>query len=87
MARVLHANPKKGVHFEILSNPEFLAEGTAVKDLLKPDRVLIGGAPTPTGQEAVQKLVWLYGHWVIFEMPTSIYVYSGVLFLFLTCVV
>eukprot|EP01083_Nonionella_stella_P069251 184496_1 len=63
MARVLHAN-EKNIHFEILSNPEFLAEGTAVSDLEKPDRVLIGGHTTPSGREAVAKLEWLYSHWV-----------------------
>ena len=53
-----------GVQFQILSNPEFLAEGTAVPDLLHPDRVLIGGDTTPQGLEAVQTLVEIYANWV-----------------------
>jgi UDPglucose 6-dehydrogenase len=48
----------------VLSNPEFLAEGTAVADLIAPDRVLIGGERTPTGEVAIQKLVDVYAHWV-----------------------
>ncbi len=63
MERILHSG-KKGVRFEVLSNPEFLAEGTAIADLDKPDRILIGGHPTPEGQRAVGKLVELYGAWV-----------------------
>lgn len=59
-----HNNPNKGVQFQILSNPEFLAEGTAIKDLMNPDRVLIGGRPTPGGQKAVQALKSVYAHWV-----------------------
>jgi UDPglucose 6-dehydrogenase len=50
--------------FEVLSNPEFLAEGTAVQDLKFPDRVLIGGDKSKTGQEAVQKLVSIYKNWI-----------------------
>ncbi len=57
-------NTGNGVNFEILSNPEFLAEGTAVQDLLAPDRVLIGGDQTNTGKKAIQKLVDVYSTWV-----------------------
>ena len=53
-----------GVSFQILSNPEFLAEGTAVTDLLNPDRVLIGGGDSPEGDAAVQALVDVYSNWV-----------------------
>ncbi len=53
-----------GVQFQILSNPEFLAEGTAVQDLLQPDRILIGGDTTPEGQDAIQALVEVYANWV-----------------------
>lgn len=54
-----------GVKYQILSNPEFLAEGTAVEDLLSPDRVLIGGdIDTEAGNEAMQALVDIYKHWV-----------------------
>lgn len=63
LKRVLNAN-SHGNKFEILSNPEFLAEGTAVADLEAPDRVLIGGDSTPEGQTALQKLVDVYAHWV-----------------------
>lgn len=63
MERILHAgNPD--VHFEVLSNPEFLAEGTAIKDLNTPDRVLIGGNETDSGQAAIQELIDIYSHWV-----------------------
>jgi len=53
-----------GANFQVLSNPEFLAEGTAVADLHKPDRVLIGGDQDEEGQKAVQALVQIYAHWV-----------------------
>lgn len=54
----------KGINFQILSNPEFLAEGTAIEDLFTPDRVLIGGRETPKGQKAMQTLKDVYAHWV-----------------------
>ena len=53
-----------GVQFEILSNPEFLAEGTAIQDLFKSDRVLVGGDETKTGREAVGALVDIYANWI-----------------------
>ncbi|KAG6353288.1 hypothetical protein INS49_007529 [Diaporthe citri] len=55
---------RPGVHFEILSNPEFLAAGTAVNDLLYPDRVLIGSSPTPAGRKAASALAAVYAGWV-----------------------
>jgi UDPglucose 6-dehydrogenase len=60
---ILAANAR-GHQFEVLSNPEFLAEGTAVPDLQAPDRVLIGGERTPGGEKAIQALVDVYAHWV-----------------------
>ncbi|MGB3592361.1 MAG: UDP-glucose 6-dehydrogenase [Nonlabens sp.] len=57
-------NTGNGVNFDILSNPEFLAEGTAVEDLLNPDRVLIGGEQTERGKAAQQALVDVYAQWV-----------------------
>jgi UDPglucose 6-dehydrogenase len=60
---ILSSNTK-GLKFEVLSNPEFLAEGTAVKDLLNPDRVLIGGERTPDGEKAMATLVGVYARWV-----------------------
>lgn len=52
------------VNFSILSNPEFLAEGTAIDDLMNPDRVLIGGLQTQEGKEAVETLVDIYANWI-----------------------
>ncbi|RYY31852.1 MAG: UDP-glucose 6-dehydrogenase [Sphingobacteriaceae bacterium] len=57
-------NTGNGVNYQILSNPEFLAEGTAVEDLHAPDRVLIGGDTTPEGQSALESLVEIYANWV-----------------------
>lgn len=53
-----------GVKFQVLSNPEFLAEGTAVQDLHNPDRVLIGGDQTPEGLAAIEALTSVYAKWV-----------------------
>jgi UDPglucose 6-dehydrogenase len=60
---ILAANGR-GMKFQVLSNPEFLAEGTAVADLLNPDRVLIGGERTPEGEAAMATLVDVYARWV-----------------------
>src|SRR6056300_1751481 len=65
------------IHFEILSNPEFLAEGTAIQDLFKSDRVLIGGNETDTGQKAVQTLVDIYANWIPEEKILTTNVWSS----------
>ncbi len=63
MERILNANDQ-GIFFDVISNPEFLAEGTAIEDMESPDRVLIGGRETPSGQHAVQALVDIYAEWI-----------------------
>ena len=67
----------KGIHFEILSNPEFLAEGTAIQDLFKSDRVLIGGDETESGQKAVQALVNIYTNWIPREKILTTNIWSS----------
>merc|ERR1739844_378503 len=63
--RVISANTGAGAHkFWILSNPEFLAEGTAMKDLSSPDRVLIGGSTDAEGVAAAGVLADIYANWV-----------------------
>ena len=64
------------INFEILSNPEFLAEGTAIQDLFKSDRVLIGGDQTESGQKAVQALVEIYSNWIPKEKILTTNVWS-----------
>ena len=49
---------------QILSNPEFLAEGSAIDDLIYADRVLIGGEQSPEGLVAIQQLSQVYEHWI-----------------------
>ena len=63
MERILNSSGN-GLHFDVVSNPEFLAEGTAIRDMQEPDRVLIGGRETPSGQRAVQAIADIYAHWV-----------------------
>ena len=66
-----------GVSFQILSNPEFLAEGTAVEDLLNPDRVLIGGEESEEGKKAINTLVSVYKRWVPKERILTTNVWSS----------
>ena len=61
---IISANNSSNATFQVLSNPEFLAEGTAVADMENPDRILIGGEQTPEGQEALEALVSVYATWV-----------------------
>ena len=61
---IISANTRNQATFEVLSNPEFLAEGTAIKDLQNPDRILIGGDPSESGQQAIEALVGVYANWV-----------------------
>ena len=63
MERIL-TSQENDTHFDVLSNPEFLAEGTAIKDLEDPDRVLIGSRETPSGLKARDELVEIYANWV-----------------------
>ena len=73
---ILEESPH-GAQFEVLSNPEFLAEGTAIEDLFKSDRVLIGGRTTPKGEEAVQSLVDIYANWIPREKIVTTNVWSS----------
>jgi UDPglucose 6-dehydrogenase len=73
---ILEQNSSK-IHFEILSNPEFLAEGTAIQDLFKSDRVLIGGDETESGQKAVKALVDIYENWIPIEKILTTNVWSS----------
>jgi len=63
MECILQEN-KKGIHFEVISNPEFLSEGSAVMNLLEPDRVLIGSRQTESGRKAAQEIAAIFAHWV-----------------------
>lgn len=73
---ILHSTGN-GVKFEILSSPEFLAEGTAIQDLHNPDRFLIGGEQTESGEAAVQALVDVYLNWVPRENIVTTRVWSS----------
>jgi UDPglucose 6-dehydrogenase len=63
MERILQEN-RKGIGFEVVSNPEFLSEGSAVRDLLQPDRVLIGSRQTDSGTRAARAIADIFACWV-----------------------
>ena len=70
-------NDHASYSFTVLSNPEFLAEGTAIKDLLEPDRVLIGGPETEEGHRALEAVVDIYAAWVPRERILTTNVWSA----------
>ncbi len=76
MQRILDSG-EGGVKFEVLSNPEFLAEGTAIADLEDPDRVLVGGHDTEAGRKAVQTLVDIYATWIPHDRILTTNVWSS----------
>lgn len=77
MRAILEANSRDGIRFDILSNPEFLAEGTAIQDLMKPDRVLIGCLQTEHGLRAQQALADVYANWVPREKIITMNLWSS----------
>lgn len=70
-------NTGNGVKYQVLSNPEFLAEGTAIQDLLNPDRVLIGGEESEAGKEAIQALSDIYLSWIPEERIVTTNIWSS----------
>ena len=76
MHRILESNDK-GLHFDVISNPEFMAEGTAVDDLADPDRVLIGAMETERGQKALKRVVDIYSCWIPPEKIKTTNVWSS----------
>ena len=74
---ILSAVGKPGVHFDILSNPEFLAEGTAIRNLLEPDRLLIGSLTDERGLRAAASLVDVYANWVPRERIVTMHLWSS----------
>ena len=77
LKEILEINKKEKINFEIISNPEFLAEGTAIKDLFKSDRVLIGAEQTQSGKIAQNKLIDIYKKWIPEEKIIKTNVWSS----------
>ncbi|KAL0945764.1 hypothetical protein HGRIS_012053 [Hohenbuehelia grisea] len=77
MRTILEANSKPNCRFDILSNPEFLAEGTAIADLFSPDRVLIGSLQTSEGLDASKSLADVYANWVPTERILTVGLWSS----------
>jgi UDPglucose 6-dehydrogenase len=75
--KTILSNNATNLTFEVLSNPEFLAEGTAVQDLYNPDRVLIGGDQTPDGLKAIETLTAVYARWIPRERILQTNVWSS----------
>ena len=76
MERILTSNHNR-IRFDVLSNPEFLAEGTAIEDLLNPDRVLIGSRLDENGLKAQRELVSIYANWVAPEKIVTADIWSS----------
>jgi len=77
MRTILEANSRPNCRFDILSNPEFLAEGTAIRDLFSPDRVLIGSLQTQEGKDACASLAAVYANWVPAERVLTVGLWSS----------
>lgn len=77
MRTILEANAKPGCRFDILSNPEFLAEGTAISDLFSPDRVLIGSLQSQQGLDACEALTNVYANWIPRERILTVGLWSS----------
>lgn len=75
--KTILSNTTKGLRFQVLSNPEFLAEGTAIQDLHNPDRVLIGGEQSEDGQKAMDTLTEVYANWIPRERILQTNVWSS----------
>ena len=75
--KTILSNNSRGLNFQVLSNPEFLAEGTAINDLNNPDRVLIGGEQSEEGYKAIEILTDIYAHWVPRERILQTNVWSS----------
>jgi UDPglucose 6-dehydrogenase len=75
--RSILENRGSGVNFQVLSNPEFLAEGSAIQDLLNPERVLIGGDQNPEGRMAIDQLAEIYSRWVPAERILKTNIWSS----------